>query len=194
MPATAATLDLYREHKAEYVKRSTPVVIDVEPACYLTIEGEAEPGSDAYQQAIEALFAIAYTLKFSQKATGEADYKVCALEGFYEDRTHWRLAIRTPDFIATAKVKQTIAVCLEKGKTEACRRVELKRIKEGRCVQMLQTGPYSTICETMDTLLRFAAEQGLKQNGQLHEIYISDPRRVAPEKIKTLIRVPVTKA
>lgn len=184
-------VDLFLEHKSEYRRSKKPALVELSPATYLAFAGEGEPGSEPYQQAIEALFTMAYSLKFSLKNAGEADYKVCTLEGLYTDKTHWTLLIRIPDFIAAAKLRQMAAELMEKGKAAAVKRVTLERHKAARCVQMLQVGPYETICESMKTLESFAAAQGLTPLGRLHEIYFSDPRRVPPERLQTLVRLPV---
>jgi len=184
-------IDLFLEHKSEYRKSRKPALVDLSPATYLAVSGEGEPGSEPYQQAIEALFTIAYSLKFSLKNAGEADYKVCTLEGLYTDKTHWTLLIRTPDFLAAAKLRQMAAELIEKGKPDSVRCVTLERHKAARCVQMLQVGPYETICESMKLLEAFAAAEGLTPLGRVHEIYLSDPRRVPPERLQTLVRLPV---
>ena len=133
-------------------------------------------------------------MKFALKNGGGSDYKVCSLEGLYSSKCDWRLLIRTPEFVTRTDLEKTIAALLAKGKPETVQSVELLKLKEGRSVQVLQVGPYASICRTMEMLHAFAAGKGLEASGPIHEIYLSDPRRVAPEKLKTIIRQPVRKA
>ena len=133
-------------------------------------------------------------MKFARKKSGGEDYKVATLEGLYRDRCDWTLLIRVPEFIGKADVAATAKALTEKGKGDAVRRVEILKLKEGRCAQVLQVGPYESVCQTMQSVTAFAEAQGLQLQGPLHEIYLSDPRRVAPEKLKTIIRYAVRKS
>ncbi len=201
--AAAEKLDLYKKHKADYVLAKKPVLLDIAPASDLTVIGRGEPGCPDFQAKVGALYGIAYTLKFASKAAGR-DYVVCKLEGLWwgkkecgdfskepRDTWNWKMIIRVPDFIKAADVKAATKQLIEKGKTEPFDEVKLEKIKEGKCVQMLHVGPYAAERETVGAMLAFAAEQGVSFNGIHHEIYLSDPRRVAPEKLRTILRVPV---
>ncbi len=195
-------LDLYREHKAEYVTPETPEVVAVGPAQYLAIEGKGAPGSEAFQNAIGAMYNVAYTMKMKLKA--KHDYAVCKLEGqWWSDRENfaevpqedwqWRLLIRTPDFVTNKDVAKTIETLIAKGKPAEVANVKLMQINEGSCLQALHIGPYSSEPVTIEAMLKRAAEEGYSLAGLHHEIYLSDPRRVAPEKLRTILRLPVTK-
>jgi hypothetical protein len=107
------------------------------------------------------------------------------------DDWRWKLLIRVPDFIKVRCVTMAAHLLLEKGKGKAVAAVRLERIAEGRCVQMLHVGPYATETATIDLMLEFAKANGLRFTGRHHEIYLSDPGRVKPEKLKTILRHPV---
>ncbi len=200
----AQKLDLYKLHKAEYVTPKSPQLVKVKPAKYLVIAGVGAPEGEEFQTKIGALYAMAYTLKFQKKFAGK-DYKVCGLEGLWQfasvgDFMHqpreswqWKLIILTPNFVTPKNVDAAIKQLIEKGKPPQVRDVHLEKIGEGLCVQMLHVGPYATETETIARMQEFAAEQGLQFHGAHHEIYISDPRRVKPEKLRTILRMPVRK-
>jgi hypothetical protein len=102
--------------------------------------------------------------------------------------------IRTPEFVRAAEIKKAAAVLLEKGKPADVKEVKLEPLAEGRCVQMLHVGPYDKEPETVSAMQAFAESKGLALHGLHHEIYISDPRRVPPERLKTILRHPVKRA
>jgi len=208
MPAaTRATppekLDLYKRHKADYAAPKKPVILDVAPARYLSIAGAGSPDDRAFHDAMEGLYGMAYTLKFASKHNGR-DFVVCKLEGLWsgwntgkppaqQDKSDWkwRLLIRVPDFITEAARAAAVETLIAKGKNPACREVELVTLDEGRCVQMLHVGPYDREMDTIDAMHAHAASEGLRPHGKHHEIYLSDPRRVAPQKLRTILRHPV---
>jgi hypothetical protein len=173
-----------------------PVLIQTRPAVYLTIDGVGEPGSVVFQGAIGALYAAAFTMKMANKFAGR-DYKVCGLEGLWwgldapRESWQWKLLIRTPDFITREELAQTIEKLLQKGKPAEVSQVKLETIDEGRCVQVLHLGPYSEEPKTIAAMEEFAAAHGLHNEGHHHEIYLSDPRRSKPEKLRTILRQPV---
>lgn len=200
--AAAAKLDLYAAHKAEYVTPKQPVLIKTAPARYLTIEGTGKPGGEAFQAAIGALYNAAYAIKMTSKSEGR-DYKVCALEGLWWDASgerdlsdapgtwNWKLLIRTPDFIHEKDLDKAVKDLQAKGKAAEVSRVKLEKISEGRCVQELHVGLYAEEPKTIAAMKDFAAAKGLYFAGRHHEIYLSDPRRVKPEKLRTILRMPV---
>ena len=110
------------------------------------------------------------------------------------DQWQWKLLIRTPDFIGEEDLRQAVAVLLKRGKGEEVKRVRLETLAEGPCVQMLHVGPYERECETIAAMQAFAEKQQLRFSGKHHEIYLSDPRRVPPERLKTILRQPVRSA
>jgi hypothetical protein len=187
-----AKVDLYRQHKAEYVAPKKPAFVQIGDAQYLTIGGDGEPGGVEFVAAIGALYNVAFTIKMASKKAGR-DYVVAKLECFWSNPKDWRLAIRTPDFIGASELRETIVALKAKNKPAEVTQVRLQKEKEGRAVQMLQVGPYPKIHETVATMSAFAEEHGARFRGKLHEIYLSDPRRVAPERLRTILRHPVTK-
>ena len=199
-------LDLYKENKAEYATPKKPVFLDLRPAKYLTIEGRGEPGGASFQERIGALYAVAFTLKMERKFAGQ-DYGVCKLEGLWwvdgtpgdftvvpKSEWQWKLLIRTPDFIEAKQVKATIEKLIAKGKAADVRDVKLETIREGKCAQMLHVGPYDGERQTIQQMCAASTAQGLEFHGLHHEIYLSDPRRVSPEKLRTILRIPVRRA
>jgi hypothetical protein len=143
---------------------------------------------------------MAFTIKMTRKFEGKQDYAVCKLEGIYwkEDdlpKGHWKwkLMIRTPDFIQQKDMDDALERLRSKGKDEGADIVELETIEEGPCVQVLHVGPYDAEQETIERMEAFAKEQGYSFHGRHHEIYLSDPRRIPPERLKTILRHPVRK-
>lgn len=194
-------IDLYKLHKNEYAARQEPVLIQCKPAQYLAIAGQGTPGGERFTACIGALYAMAFTIKMTRKFAGKQDYAVCKLEGqwFFEsdparipkEDWRWKLMIRTPDFIAEKDRKQAIATLLKKDKPREVEEVLLETLKEGKCVQMLHVGPYERECDSIAVMQKFAEGQGLRFAGPHHEIYLSDPRRVPPERLRTILREPV---
>jgi hypothetical protein len=200
----AAKLDLYKLHAAEYVAPRQPALVQTRPARHLAVGGEGAPGGEVFQSRIGALYAVAFTVKMTRKFAGLQDYTVGRLEAryFMPDRKplppmsawRWQLLIRTPDFIAPADLEKAVAALHKRGKEGDAALVALETIDEGACVQMLHVGPYGREEETLAIMRRFADGKGLRFAGPHHEIYLSDPRRVAPEKLKTILRLPVAPA
>ena len=198
---TTEKLDLYKLYKNEYVTPKKPVMLQTKPAQYLAIKGQGAPGGERFTACIGALYGVAFTVKMTRKFAGKQDYAVCKLEGqwFFEgdlakipkDQWRWKLMIRTPDFITETDRRQAVATLLKKGKSRAVEDVKLETIDEGQCVQMLHVGPYEKECETIAVMRGFVESKGLKFAGPHHEIYLSDPRRVPPERLKTILRAPV---
>ncbi len=198
----ATKIDLFKQHKDEYVGRKKPVIVTARLASYLSIEGRGEPGGEEFQARVGALYAAAYTLKFLSKGQGR-DYVVCKLEAVWwadgdadfselpKDQWRWQVMIRTPDFIGEGDLAATIEKVKAKGQSPEIVDVRLTELEEGRCVQMLHVGPYDTEGETIAQMRAFAEEQGLAFAGRHHEIYLSDPRRVEPARLRTILRMPV---
>jgi hypothetical protein len=190
-------------HKAEYVAPKKPVLIRTKPAKYLTIAGQGAPAGAAFQQGVGALYGVAFTLKMAKKFARK-DYKVCHLEGLWwgdkegenfavqpPDTWNWKLIIRVPDFVGAKDLRETITTLKEKGKPPEVAEVKLETIDEGQCVQMLHVGPYSQQGETVSQMIALAQQKGLSCCGRHHEIYLSDPRRVPAERLRTILRLPV---
>jgi hypothetical protein len=202
MPAPKK-FDIYKEFAADYATPRTPVIVDIKRARYLAIAGSGEPGGKAFQAAIGALYNVAFTVKMARKFAGR-DYTVSKLEGLWwvddSKRTflemppaswHWKLMIRIPDFITEKEIAAAIEKLLAKGKPKEVSSVELEELHEGRCVQVLHLGPYDKEGPTIAAMEAHAESNGLKFHGSHHEIYLSDPRRVAPAKLRTILRHPV---
>jgi hypothetical protein len=200
-----ARLDLYKQHREEYVAKPAPAVVDIGPARYLAIEGHGAPEDAAFQAAIGVLYAVAYTVKMAHKAAG-SDYKVAPLEGLWwtgsaghhflrtpRSSWRWQLLIRTPEFVTKSDLARAVRTLVERGKPALVKTVRLLSQREGRCVQALHVGPYATEPETIGRMLEVAAAAGHKAHGTHHEIYMSDPRRVKPERLKTILRLPLRK-
>lgn len=197
-------IDLGKLHRQDYAAPKKPLLLDIGPATYLAITGQGEPGSPLFIQHIGALYALAFTLKMTRKFAGEQDYVVGKLEAQWwgdgpeanlarvpKSQWRWRLLIRTPDCVTSAELGRAVAALKKKGKTEPVELVRLELLTEGRCVQMLHVGPYDRENETLTVMRAHAEKQGYTFHGRHHEIYVSDPRRVPPEKLKTILRHPV---
>jgi hypothetical protein len=200
---TTAKLDLYKEFKQDYVAPKKPVLIRVSTAKYLAITGRGEPGGAMFQEHVGALYGAAFTLKMEKKAAGR-DYKVCHLEGLWwgdnnepvfpsapPSSWNWKLLIRVPDFVTATDLDKAISRLKEKGKRDPASEITLETISEGLIVQMLHVGPYAEEQKTIAEMLKLAQSNGKSFCGMHHEIYLSDPRRVAPERLRTILRMPV---
>lgn len=194
-------IDLYQQHKQEYVAPKTPVLLTIKPAKYLAIDGRGAPGGPRFSAAIGALYAVAFTIKMTRKFAGKQDYAVSKLEGLWHfdgdpaktprDEWRWTLVIRTPAFVTAAELRKAVATLLAKDKPAEVKEVRLETLKEGGCVQMLHVGPYDRESETIEMMRVFAGRKGLELAGPHHEIYLSDPRRVPAARLKTILREPV---
>jgi hypothetical protein len=200
-------IDLGKLHKNEYVAPKKPVLLTIGPATYLSIAGSGAPGEPAFTTRIGAIYAMAYTVKMTRKFAGQPDYAIGKLETQYwtepeavgfdagsKNAWRWRLLIRTPDIVTEKELANAATVLLGKGKPPEVRDVGLITFAEGLCLQMLHVGPYDRIGETVAVMKTLAESKGLTFHGLHHEIYISDPRRVAPAKLKTILREPVKEA
>jgi len=205
--AKAEKLDLYREHKSEYVTPKKPVLVEVGLAQYLAVSGEGAPASKEFQSAVGALYSVAFTVKMTRKFAGLGDYKVANLEGLWwidkkdanflsvpPERWRWKLLIRVPEFVTARDLDEAKESLRKKKKPPEFEEVTLETIREGLCVQVLHVGPYATEPETVRAMENLAAENGLAFHEFHHEIYLSDPRRVPAEKLRTILRHPVKKA
>jgi len=202
---TMEKIDLFKQHKADYVAKRNPVLVEIAETTYLAIEFQGAPGGPAFTDAVGALYAIAYTVKMTRKAEGLGDYVICKLESLMwveagdpalvpKDQWHWRLLIRTPEVVSPQDLERASEVLLSKGKPAGVRDVYLTKLTEGLCVQMLHQGSYESEGDTIAPMTAFAEEKSLTFHSHHHEIYLSDPRRVPPERLKTILRHPVRPA
>ena len=188
------TLDAYRAQRGRFR------LVDVPDLRYLMVDGHGDPNTaPAFTAAVEALYPVAYTVKFASKRELGRDYVVPPLEGLWwaddldsfttardKSRWDWTLMLMVPDWVDEAMV--TAAV--ERAGTE---RVRLETLSEGRCVQTLHVGSFDDEAGVLAELHHeFIPGQGLRMTGRHHEIYLSDFRRVAPAKRRTILRQPVT--
>ena len=211
------TLDLKKGLKYLYAPSAKKAeIVNVPRLQFAMIDGIIEKGkepgnSPAFAEATQALYSISYTLKFmlKKRKTNAIDYPVMPLEGLWgvqdkmidvakKDNWTYTLIILQPDVIT----KDIFAEGLEqvrkkKGDSPILSKLRLSHFEEGVCVQMMHIGPYATEPATIDRMKEFMAENGLKDNvgpnGMHHEIYLSDPRKAAPDKMKTVLRHPVVK-
>ncbi|MBI2936572.1 MAG: GyrI-like domain-containing protein [Thaumarchaeota archaeon] len=197
-------IDLKKDLKRFYSAATEPSVIDVPSAKFLTVVGQGEPGGSLYQKGVEALFTAAYTLKFQEKSEGR-DFTVMGLEGLWwwdppatsieqvpRELIQWKSMIKQPDFVTGEMASKAKASARKRGKGgDLLDQVVLEEFHEGLCVQIMHIGPYSEEGRSIAKLSSFIEENNLRMRGHHHEIYLSDPRRTAPEKIKTIIRHPI---
>ena len=204
--------DFKKEYKEFYMPKNKPEIVNVPAANYIAVRGTGDPNEEggAYQQAISVLYAVAYTLKMSCKTdyriAGFYDYVVPPLEGFWwqdnaegvdytdKSRFNWISVIRLPDFITRKDFDWAVETAAKKKKLD-CSEAEFLTVDEGLCVQIMHVGPFDDEPETVAVMDRFLAENGFRNdfsNTRLHhEIYLSDARKVPPEKWKTVIRHPI---
>lgn len=197
-------IDLFKQFKAEYKAASKPAIIETSPAQYLTIEGMGSPGGKAFEDAVGALYSMAFTIKMTRKTDGLGDYVVCKLEAIWwsdkeecfsqlpQEQWQWKMMIRTPDCVSKSDLEKACTAVISKGKSQTVKNVKLEKLHEGTCVQALHVGPYDQVGDTIKVMDEFIDNEGFSVSGKYHEIYLSDPRRVAPEKLKTIVRLPVT--
>jgi len=199
-------IDLFKLNKDQYAAIQKPQLVEIRPAKYLAITGRGAPGGEEFSAKIGGLYGASYTIKMTRKFSGMQDYTVCKLECRYwldgdsydfsntpQEQWNWIFLIRTPDFVEDEDLNNAAEKLLAKGKPPEVKQVKLESISEGLCVQALHVGPYDKEAETLTKMMDFASEQGMEFHGMHHEIYISDPCRVAPEKLKTILRMPVKK-
>lgn len=206
--------DFKKEYKEFYMPKNKPQVVTIPKMNYIAVRGEGDPNEEggAYQQAVAVLYAVAYTLKMSYKTDhrieGFFEYVVPPLEGFWwvpdgkeidytcKDKFRWISVIRLPDFVTEADFAWAVETAAKKKKLD-CSAAEFLTIEEGLCVQIMHHGSYDTEPETIALMDAYLAEQGyvndLNAERLHHEIYLSDPRKAAPEKWKTVIRHPIRK-
>jgi hypothetical protein len=199
------TTDIQQELQQLYRARQTPELLDVPELGFLMIDGHGDPNtSSRFQEAVQALYAVSYTLRFALKRAGGSNYRVAPLEGLWwaedmsrftiEDKAawDWTLMIRQPPEVTPQLMAETTADVAEKKHLQAARELRLERFAEGLAAQVLHLGPYAAEAPTIERLHVFIAEQGYARRGMHHEIYLGDPRRAAPERLKTIIRQPVS--
>ena len=206
--------DYKKEYKEFYMPKSKPSIVTVPPMNYIAVRGQGDPNEEggAYKQAIELLYGIAYTIKMSKKGSrqieGYFDYVVPPLEGFWwqdgvcgvdyahKETFQWISVIRLPDFVTKADFDWAIEEATKKKKTDFSK-VEWLAYDEGLCVQCMHIGAYDDEPATVALMHAYMEQQGcaldITDKRLHHEIYLSDARKTAPEKLKTVIRHPIKK-
>ncbi len=206
--------DFKKEYKEYYMPKNKPQIIEIPTMNYIAVRGNGNPNDEngEYKRAIEVLYAVAYTLKMSYKTDYKIDgffeYVVPPLEGFwwsenggafdYADKSQlrWISVIRLPDFIKENDFQWAVETASKKKKLD-CSAAELLTVNEGLCVQIMHNGSYDDEPVTVELMNKYVAENGCQNDigseRLHHEIYLSDPRKTLPEKLKTVIRHPIRK-
>ncbi|HPP60846.1 MAG TPA: GyrI-like domain-containing protein [Bacillota bacterium] len=204
--------DFKKEYKEFYMAKNEPQIVNVPKANYIAVSGKGNPNEEggAYQQAISVLYAVAYTLKMSYKTDykieGFFEYVVPPLEGFWwqdgvegvdysnKDAFNWISVIRLPGFVTKKDLAWAVDTATQKKELD-CSSVEFLTVDEGLCVQIMHRGPFDDEPVTVALMDAYLYENGyvndITEKRLHHEIYMSDARKVAPEKWKTVIRHPV---
>lgn len=207
--------DYKKEYKEFYLPKSTPEIVDVPPMNYIAVRGKGDPNAEdgAYKQSVGLLYGVAFTIKMSKKGDrqidGYFDYVVPPLEGFWwqdgiagVDYTHkedfqFISVIRLPDFVTKADFDWAIAEATKKKKTDFSS-VEFLSYQEGLCVQRMHTGAFDDEPATVALMHDYIAAKGyvldISDERLHHEIYLSDARKTAPEKLKTVVRHPIRRS
>ncbi len=200
-----AGIDLKKVYKDQYTARvGKPALVDVPARPFLMIDGQGNPGTaPEYEHAIEALYPLAYGIRASVKAATGDGYTVLPLEGlwwaddmeaFSADRKNeweWTMMIGLPESATEDMASTVLPAITAKKKLVSGDRVRFEIFDEGRSAQIMHVGPYSAEAPTIAILHTFIADQGLRLRGLHHEIYLGDPRRADPAKLRTIIRQPV---
>ena len=200
-------IDLRKEYKQLYNPPTKEVVlVEVPDIVFLMVDGSGDPNiSQDYQDALACLYNVSYTLKFLIKKEMSIDYPVMALEGlwwtdnmleFSEDNKgiwQWTSMIMQPACVTAEHVSMVCEELKQKKDLPGLHKLRFEHFHEGLSAQILHIGPYSAEKPTIDTLHTYIKEHGYAFNGKHHEIYLSDPRRAAPEKLKTIVRQPVNR-
>jgi hypothetical protein len=200
-------LDLRKELRHLYHPPAKDVTLVKIPTFnFLMIDGAGDPNtSKGFQDAIQALFTLSYTLKFMVKKEKKIEYPVMALEGLWwsedmsafslqqKDRWKWTVMMMQPKVVTKSMVKKAVKTVQAKKEIPAIDGVRFASFAEGLSAQIMHIGPFSTEGPTIEKVHTFARERGCELSGKHHEIYLSDVRRVRPEKMKTVIRQPVRK-
>ena len=206
--------DFKKEYKEFYVPKNSPGIVMVPSMNYIAVRGTGDPNQEdgEYKQAIGLLYGIAFTIKMSRKGDhrieGYFDYVVPPLEGFWymegmngidyahKENFHWISVIRLPDFVSEDDLRWAVNEATQKKKLDFSK-VEFLTVEEGLCVQCMHIGPYDDEPATVAMMHEFMEKKGyeldISDKRLHHEIYLSDARKVAPDKLKTVIRHPIRK-
>ena len=213
----AQKFDYKKEYPDLYLPGKKPMPIQVGRMRFLMVDGKGAPESEEYQSALKALYAVAFTIKMSRLSTppeGYFEYVVPPLEGLWHtpqsaqgpqaftalprQQWQWTSMLRQPDFVTPQVFQWALEECRRKKPEVDCSKIRLEAFEEGLCVQMLHLGPYSEEETTLSQLREWIRAQGYRddtgESRRHHELYLSDPRRCAPQRMKTVLRLPISRA
>ena len=199
-------LEFKKLYKAYYSpKPGVPEILTPPTLQYLMVDGRGDPNDSVeFHEAISALYSTAYTIKFTRKKNGTGnDFSIGALEGLWwnekgkqfgmgkKEDWLWTLMIWMPDDVSQKEFKQAVDSLKMKKPNPLLAAIRLAKFDEGKVVQIMHVGPYAAEKPSVDKMDAFAATEGYTQSGKHHEIYFGDPRRTAPEKLRTILRHPI---
>lgn len=203
-------LDLNKKYFSYYTAKATPELVALDKAFFLSIEGKGNPSSTDFGEHVEAIYTVAYALKFKYKAEGK-DFVVAKLEGqwWYDEQLYpnfsieeapakiprhdwtYRLLIRVPEFVSPSNIEKAVEDALKKKSLAYIPLVRYFEIDKLKAAQILHIGPFEKEGESLIKLSDFMKHKGLKRSGLHHEIYLSDFRKTPSEKLKTILREPI---
>lgn len=201
-------VNLLQRHKALFSASTTePSIIDVPEFSFLCLDGYGNPATDpAYGEVLNTLYSVAYTVKFAIKKQLGIDFGVMPLEGLWwmadgsfisdenKDRWSWTMMIQQPEWVTPALVEQVLPEIRKKKDVSRLDEVRLEAYHEGLSVQLMHMGAYTDEHPNIMRMHAYAYQQGYTLRDKHHEIYFNDPRRTAPERLKTILRQPVARA
>jgi hypothetical protein len=194
--------DLKKTVKSYFTATPDCTSVDFGKLSFITMVGEGEPRGEVFMQAVQALYKAAYAVKNYCKKIGD-DFMVSPLEGlwwvnsstFFMDtprsKWKWKLMIMMPDFVTPTIFKEVMRELIDRKKELNLTELQFEKINEGHCIQVMHTGPYAEESKTIKMIDDYLKKNQLLRNGHHHEIYLSDPNKVAPSKMKTILRQPV---
>ena len=202
-----AKIDYKKELKQLYnPPKKEPVIVDVPPMNFIMIDGRGDPNTaQEYKDAMTTLYPVAYTIKFAIKAQAEINFGVMPLEGLWwvpdmelfseddKDAWYWTAMIMQPELVSRELYEDACQNVKEKKDPPSLDKIRFESYHEGLCVQLMHIGPYADEGPNIARMHEFAFDQGYELRGKHHEIYLSDPNRTAPERLKTVIRQPIRK-
>jgi len=196
---TIEKLDLAKSYPEYYKATQKPQIVNLEPYHYITSSGISAPEHRLFLDALERLYTLAYAIKFGSKAN-ELDFVVPKMEGFWwvegdvpfeetpREEWNWKIMFRMPDFIGKTDFESAISNLIDKEKISSDHGLVFEEIHEGLSAQMLHLGSYDNESESLSKLHGFIEKEGFEICGYHHEVYLSDPRKTAEEKLKTILR------
>lgn len=200
---SVAKLDLRKTLKPFYSPRGAVELVKIPPMKVIMVDGKGDPASKTFQEAVGILYGLTYTLKFQCKRLLKRDFSVIALEGLWwmkgagfdltkRNEWLWTMMIVQPDFVTDRMFSEAANELRLRRNPAGLERARLESFDEGYCIQIMHVGPYSAEAESIARLGAYANEHGYVMTGKHHEIYLGDPRRSAPSKLRTVIRHPVS--